>query len=105
MEHHALRPSGGKLVGSGHEIRRTVANDECHRDGAGEAVSRSLADLRFRDTDMRISEIAARCGYRDANYLKNLFKKRFGMSMREFRNSAKALLEENFTSRAGRNRP
>ena len=72
-------------------------------------VSRSLADLRFRevtgtsileailerrlgevkrllhDTDMRISEIAARCGYRDANYLKNLFKKRTGMSMREWR--------------------
>ncbi len=74
-------------------------------------VSRSLADLRFRevtgtsileailarrldevkrllrDTDMRISEIAARCGYRDANYLKNLFKKRFGMTMREWRSS------------------
>ena len=72
-------------------------------------VSRSLADLRFRevtgtsileailerrlgevkrllhDTDMRISEIAARCGYRDANYLKNLFRKRTGMSMREWR--------------------
>lgn len=72
-------------------------------------VSRSLADLRFREvtgtsileailnrrlaevrrmlraTDMRISEIAVRCGYRDANYLKNLFRKRFGLSMREFR--------------------
>ena len=72
-------------------------------------VSRSLADLRFRevtgtsileailarrlgevkrllrDTDLRISEIAARCGYRDANYLKNLFRKRTGMSMREWR--------------------
>ena len=75
-------------------------------------VSRSLADLRFRevtgtsileailarrlgevtrllrDTDMRISEIAARCGYRDANYLKNLFRKRTGMSMREWRRKA-----------------
>ena len=72
-------------------------------------VSRSLADLRFREvtgtsileailarrldevkrllreTNLRISEIAARCGYRDANYLKNLFKKRTGMSMREWR--------------------
>ncbi len=38
-----------------------------------------------RETDLRISEIAARCGYRDANYLKNLFKKRTGMSMREWR--------------------
>ena len=72
-------------------------------------VSRSLADLRFRevtgtsileailarrldkvkhllrDTDMRISEIATHCGYHDANYLKNLFKKRVGMSMRDWR--------------------
>lgn len=72
-------------------------------------VSRSLADLRFREvtgtsileailarrldevkrllreTNLRISEIAARCGYRDANYLKNLFKKRTGMSMRKWR--------------------
>ena len=74
-------------------------------------VSRSLADLRFREvtgtsileailarrldevkrllreTNLRISEIAARCGYRDANYLKNLFKKRTGMSMREWRSA------------------
>ena len=72
-------------------------------------VSRSLADLRFREvtgtsileailarrlgevtrllreTDLRISEIAERCGYSDANYLKNLFKKRFNMSMRDWR--------------------
>ena len=72
-------------------------------------ISRSLADLRFRevtgssileeilarrldavkrllrDSSLRISEIAMRCGYRDANYLKNLFKSRVGMSMREFR--------------------
>ena len=72
-------------------------------------ISRSLADLRFRevtgssileeilvrrldtvkkllrDSNLRISEIAMRCGYRDANYLKNLFKSRVGMSMRTFR--------------------
>lgn len=72
-------------------------------------VSRSLADLRFREatgssileeilarrldavkrllreSNFRISEIAMRCGYRDANYLKNLFKSRVGMSMRAFR--------------------
>ena len=29
--------------------------------------------------------VAMRCGYRDANYLKNLFKSRVGMSMRAFR--------------------
>ena len=51
----------------------------------GCAVRRSRVKRLLRETDLRISEIAARCGYRDANYLKNLFKKRTGMSMREWR--------------------
>ena len=72
-------------------------------------VSRRLADLRFRDlqhtsigdeiTRIRLAEvqrllrstkepidsIAAQCGYANPNYLKNLFRKRFSMSMRDFR--------------------
>ena len=72
-------------------------------------VSRRLADLRFRElqhtsigeeiTRIRLTEvqrllrttrepidsIAAKCGYANPNYLKNLFRKRFSMSMREFR--------------------
>ena len=71
--------------------------------------SRRLADLRFRElmdttigetivtarldeakrllaeTKASIKEVAARCGYENANSLKNLFKRRFGMSMREWR--------------------
>ena len=78
-------------------------------------VSRSLADLRFRevtgtsileailerrlgevkrllrDTDLRIAEVAARCGYRDANYLKNLFRSRFGCTMRDWRRKSEGL--------------
>ena len=72
-------------------------------------VSRRLLDLRFREatgkslqeairerrlgavkrllsaSDIPISLVAERCGYRDANYLKNQFKKAFGMSMRAYR--------------------
>jgi len=72
-------------------------------------VSRSLVFLRFKETqgitildailskrlgeikrllettDKPISEIANNCGYRDANYLKNLFRKKTGMSMRDWR--------------------
>ena len=72
-------------------------------------VSRRLADLRFRElqhtsigeeiTRIRLAEvqrllrvtrepidsIAAKCGYANPNYLKNLFRKRFSMSMRDFR--------------------
>ena len=73
-------------------------------------VSRRLATLRFKEitgttildailtrridkvkkllvsTQLPIKIIALRCGYSDSNYLKNQFKKRIGMSMREFRN-------------------
>ena len=72
-------------------------------------VSRSLLDLRFRQlrhesvmdailttrlaavrhmletTDRKIQNIGAACGFRSADYLKRLFKSRFGMSMREWR--------------------
>ena len=72
-------------------------------------VSRRLADLRFRElqntsigeeiirvrlaevqrllrsTKDPIDSISAQCGYSNTNYLKNLFRKRFSMSMRDFR--------------------
>lgn len=82
--------------------------------GVGDVVrhlkcSRRLADLRFREfqgrtildaiTERRLDEvkrrlagtrekmdvIAAECGYSNPIYLKNLFKKKFGMSMSEWR--------------------
>ena len=77
--------------------------------------SRRLADLRFRElqgrsildaiTERRLDEvkrllvgtrdkmdaIASACGYRNPTYLKNLFKKKFGMSMRDFRASARGM--------------
>lgn len=72
-------------------------------------VSRRLLDLRFHEvtgssvqaairahrldavkkllaeTERPIGEIALCCGYQDANYLKNQFKRTFGVSMRAFR--------------------
>ena len=75
-------------------------------------VSRSLADERFKemtgrtigeeinrirleavkrklcDTDMPISRITELCGFSAPNYLKRLFKKSFGMSMKQFRDLA-----------------
>ena len=40
----------------------------------------------LRETKDPIDAIAVRCGYENPNYLKNLFKRRFAMTMREFRN-------------------
>ncbi|MDA3924260.1 MAG: XylR family transcriptional regulator [Kiritimatiellae bacterium] len=72
-------------------------------------VSRRLAEIRFRkdydqsildaiqhrrlervctmlrDTELPIGEIGEQCGYETENYLKNLFKKRFGSTMSEYR--------------------
>ena len=77
---------------------------------AAMGVSRSLADLRFREvkgmtilealtrrrldevvrllftTDYPIKRISLSCGFSNIKHLKWLFHKRFGMSMREFRN-------------------
>ena len=85
---------------SGIGVRDVVAHLKC---------SRRLADLRFRElqgrtilqaiserklaevrrllltTNDRMDEIAASCGFPNPTYLKNLFKKRFSMSMSEFR--------------------
>ena len=78
---------------------------------AAVGVSRSLLDLRFRefrgetvaesitrrrlaevkrlleDTGLSIRAIAAKCGFSNANHLKNLFRRATGMSMREWRAS------------------
>ena len=72
-------------------------------------ISRSLLDLRFRQlrnesvmdailsirlaavkdrvekTDRKFIAIGAECGFRNPDYLKRIFRKRFGMSMREMR--------------------
>ncbi len=72
-------------------------------------ISHSLLDLRFRQlrnesvmdailstrlaevqrlletTNRKLLDIGIACGFRSADYLKRLFKKRFGMSMREWR--------------------
>lgn len=74
-------------------------------------VSRSLLDLRFREangkttsafiSEMRLAEVKRRlrktkqsirgisreCGFANPNHLKNLFKRHFGMSMRDYRNA------------------
>ena len=72
-------------------------------------ISRTLLDLRFRETQkttvgrlitdtklaeverklrltsLSISSIQELCGFRNANALKNLFKARYGVSMRDWR--------------------
>ena len=96
--------------------RRYIAEHACSGIRTGAVVehcgvSRSLLDLRFRqiagrsvleeimdvrlsevkrllgETSRRIGQIGHDCGFNDPDNLKRLFRKRFGMSMREYRNS------------------
>ena len=79
-------------------------------------VSRRLADLRFREfknqtildaitearldevkrllaaSDERIGQIAFKCGFSNPNYLKILFKRHVGSSMRDYRKSLSSVL-------------
>ena len=73
LEHRFLR-----------ELGRTVSAEiqECRL----QAVERMLADR-----SVRIESIAAACGYRSDVNLKKQFKKRFGLSMREWRKGVFAL--------------
>lgn len=91
-------------------IRRNATRDISVADVAHHlGCSRRLADLRFRElmgssigetiivtrlnevkrllatTREPIGAIAASCGYANPNYLKNLFKRRFGLTMRDWR--------------------
>ena len=89
----------------------------CANDDRAFDLVKHLSALRFRElqgrsildaiTERRLDEvkrllagtrdkmdvIASACGYRNPTYLKNLFKKQFGMSMRDFRASARGTLK------------
>ena len=58
-------------------------------------TERRLDEVRrlLVSTREKIDNIAAACGYESPNYLKNLFKKRFGCSMRDYRNLSSNGLE------------
>jgi LacI family transcriptional regulator len=55
----------------------------------GEIQARRLERLRIllRETTRPISEIGERCGYRTEAYLKRLFRKTYGITMRDYRAS------------------
>ncbi len=107
------KTTGGPLV---QKALAFIAHNAKHGIGVRDVVahlkvSRALVDLRFREvrgvsllntilgvrlaelkrllaeTDDPIESVTRRLGWSSANYPKNLFKRRFGMSMSEFRRS------------------
>ena len=63
----------------GHSICREIQNQRL------EHVKQLL-----KDSSLPIEILSLRCGYKNANYLKNLFRKRMGMSMSEYRLQARS---------------
>ena len=105
MKHMASGKMEMKAGVSGANSRRTSGFTLVETLG----VSRSLLDQRFREfrnettataitarrlkevaqrlcqTKLSIRAISASCGFQNPNHLKNLFKRKYGMSMREWR--------------------
>lgn len=61
----------------------------------GEGMAREIRRIRMREarrlldeTDIKISEVAARSGYPDYNYFTKIFKKEYGMTPRDYRKAA-----------------
>ena len=91
IRHHALEGIGVADVVAHLKVSRRLADlrfRELQHSSIGEEITRvRLAEVQrlLRATKEPIDAIAAKCGYANPNYLKNLFRKRFSMSMRDFR--------------------
>ena len=66
------------------EMRYRAATGRTMRDSI-EAVRMAKLKRLLVATDRPISALAAACGFNDANALSHLFRKRFGISMRDYR--------------------
>ena len=91
IRRHALEGIGVPDVVAHLRVSRRLADlrfRELQRTSIGEEITRiRLAEVQrlLRSTKEPIDSIAIQCGYANPNYLKNLFRKRFSMSMRDFR--------------------
>ena len=91
IHRHALEGIGVADVVAHLQVSRRLADLRFHElqyTSIGEEITRvRLAEVKrlLRSTKDPIDSIAVKCGFRNPNYLKNLFRKRFSMSMREFR--------------------
>ena len=91
IRHNALKGIGAADVVAHLGISRRLA-DARFRQLTGESILSAILRVRLdglkrrlRDTDTPIAKITAACGFRGENYAKKLFRKRFGMSMSEWR--------------------
>jgi len=96
IERHALEGIGVKDVVRHLKCSRRLADlrfRELQKRTILQAITERRLDevkRRLRETKENIDVISAACGYTNTNYLKNLFKHRFAMTMSDFRRAASA---------------
>ena len=88
---NAARGIGPQDVADSLGISRTLL-DLRFREAGNATVGRQILEKRLallsamlRKSKARISRMTRECGFRSVNYAKDVFKKHFGMSMREWR--------------------
>jgi transcriptional regulator GlxA family with amidase domain len=93
IRHNALKGISSADVAKHLRVSRRLCDlrfRECH----GETILEAILRLRFSELKRRlassnapIGKIAAACGFTCESHVKRMFRKRFGMSMREWRAS------------------
>ena len=94
---NALKGANAADVAMRLGVSRRLA-DARFRQFTGESVLSAILKRRFdeikrrlRETGAPIGKITAACGFRSENHAKELFRKRFGVSMSEYRRSSRQL--------------
>ena len=96
IKRKALSGIGVDNVASHLKISRSLL-DTRFREHLGSSVYDNIIRIRLEEaerrlctTDDRIGQIAVACGWKNPNALKNLFKRKYGLSMREWRRNHRA---------------
>ena len=89
---HAAEPVGPTDIASALGVSRRLLDlrfRECGQPSMGEILRTERLDLvcsRLRSSEDSIESVTSACGFANAVYAKQLFRERFGMSMRDYRN-------------------
>ena len=96
---HASRNIKAGDVAAALGVSRSLL-DKRFKELRGETLAHAIVDGRLgevkrllADTGLSIRAITSTCGFANPNHLKNLFRRKFGISMREWRNAQKPRAE------------
>ena len=93
IRHNAIKGIGAADVARHLRVSRRLC-DLRFRECYGDSILEAILKMRFNElkrrlvsSNIRIGKITAACGFACESHAKRAFKKRFGMSMRDWRKS------------------